>query len=101
MCWAAYMSMFGSIGLAEIPYMSWLFPVLLGFMGLHLFLLLRKRREKGYGPFLLSLGGALVILGARYLFPGTRWLMFAGMLLIVSGSLWNSFSFSRPKISFR
>lgn len=98
-CWAAYMSMFGSFGLAKTPYMDWLFPVLLAFLGLHLLLLLKKAPQKGYGPFLLSLGGALFILGGRSLFPAAEWVLFAGMLFILSGSLWNSFSFRQLKMS--
>ncbi|MFN0215142.1 MAG: hypothetical protein ACKVT2_12875, partial [Saprospiraceae bacterium] len=46
-CWAAYMSMFGSFGLARTPYMGWLFPVLICFLGLHLLLLLKKAPQKG------------------------------------------------------
>ncbi len=99
MCWAAYMSMFGSVSLAQTPYQGWLFPVLLGFLGLHLFLVFRKIPEKGYGPFLLSLAGALVLLISRGLvLPGNA-LLIIGMLCILTGSLWNSFSFNRLETS--
>jgi hypothetical protein len=99
MCWAAYMSLFGSVSLAQTPYQGWLFPVLLGFLGLHLFLVFRKRREKGYGPFVLSLAGALVLLISRGLvLPGNA-LLIVGMLCILTGSLWNSFSFNRLEAS--
>lgn len=91
-CWAAYMSMFGSFGLANTPYMGWLFPVLLGFLGLHLLLVLKKAPQKGYGPFLISLAGALFIVCGRSLFPSEQWVLISGMLMILSGSLWNSFS---------
>lgn len=97
-CWAAYMSMFGSFGLAHTPYMGWLFPVLLAFLGLHLYLILRKSKQKGYGPFAVSLVGALLILGQRSLFIDTEWLLYGGMLFIFSGSLWNSFSTAPIKI---
>lgn len=97
MCWAAYMSMLGGIGLSNLPYMKWLFPVLVGFLGLHLFLIFRKVKAKGYGPFLLSLSGALAILGARELFSGSQPVLLTGMVLLVAGSLWNSFS--APNIS--
>ena len=100
MCWAAYMSMFGSVSLAQTPYQSWLFPVLLGFLGLHLFLVFRKVPEKGYGPFLLSVAGVVVILVSRgLLLPGNT-LLIIGMLCILTGSLWNSFSFHRRETSF-
>ena len=93
LCWAAYMSMFGSFGLANIPYMGWLFPVLLVFLGLHLLLLLKKVPQKGYGPFVLSLVGVACILTERIGFTGTVALLYMGMAFIFIGSLWNSFSF--------
>ena len=61
LCWAAYMSMFGSLGLANTPYMGWLLPVLVGVLGIHLYLLAKKIPHKGYGPFGLSLAGALLV----------------------------------------
>lgn len=91
-CWAAYMSLFGSFGLSQLPYMKWILPALLGFLALHLYLLLRKVRTKGYGPFLLSIAGAAIVLAARSVFTNQQWMLFAGMSLILAGSLWNSFS---------
>lgn len=92
MCWAVYMSMFGSLGLARLPYMPWLLPVLFFFMAIHLFILFRKAQQKGYLPFLLSLTGATIILLGRGFFPAEKWLLISGMVLIISGSLFNSFS---------
>lgn len=91
-CWAIYMSMFGSIGLARLPYMPWLFPVLMAFLAFHLFMLWRKVPQKGYLPFLISLAGAMVILSGKVFFPLTQWLAVTGMVLIISGSLLNNFS---------
>lgn len=97
-CLAAYMSMFGSFSLVDAPYLSWFFPLLIGFLLLHLFLLLKKAKQKGYGPFLLSLGGALIILLARNLFNHNKTILIVGMLFILSGSLWNSFNFKRTSL---
>lgn len=97
-CWAVYMSMFGSLGLARLPYMGWLFPVLLLCLAAHLFLVYRKIPQKGYVPFLLSFAGAIAILSGRTFFPTEKWLLLTGMALIVSGSLFNSFS--RDRMSF-
>jgi hypothetical protein len=94
-CWAVYMSMFGSIGLAKLPYMSWLLPVLLGFMGIHLFMLYRKVAQRGYLPFMVSLTGAVLLLTGRFYFPFDKWILLTGMGLIISGSLLNSLSFIR------
>ncbi len=93
MCWAVYMSMFGSLGLAELPYMPWLLPVLLVFLALHLFMLLRKAMQRRYFfPFWLSLSGAVIIMAGRTFLPQEKWLLFTGMAFIISGSMLNSFS---------
>lgn len=91
-CWAVYMSMFGSLGLAQLPYMGWLLPVLMGFLGLHLFMMYKKVPKNGYLPFLLSLTGASIMLFARIFFPLEKWLLLTAMSFIISGSLLNSFS---------
>ena len=91
-CWAVYMSMFCSIGLAQLPYMGWLLPVLMCFLGLHLFMLYKKSAKNGYLPFLLSLAGASIMLFARVFFPTEKWLLLTAMSFIISGSLLNSFS---------
>lgn len=96
-CWAAYMSLFGTIGLSNIPYMRWLLPVLIVFLAAHLWLVFRKAKKKGYGPFLCSVAGALIIIGSKMFFPDMKALLFTGMALILSGSLWNSFSLGRAE----
>lgn len=100
MCWAVYMSMFGSLGLARLPYLPWLLPVLLLFLAVHLFMLFRKAPQRGYLPFIISLAGALVILFCRSFFPQEKWLLITGMALIISGSLLNSFS-GNVRLSFK
>jgi mercuric ion transport protein len=95
-CWAVFMSMFGSLGLAQLPYMGWILPVLLLFLGIHLFILYRKSAQQGYLPFLLSMAGAIIILCGRSFFPLEKWLLITGMLLVASGSFMNSFFYFNP-----
>ncbi|WP_316839800.1 hypothetical protein [Pedobacter gandavensis] len=89
-CWAVYMSMFSSIGLAQIPYMPWLLPVLSAMLCIHLYLLFRKVATKGYLPFMISVAGCLFLLAGRLGFPDEKWISLVGMLLIISGSLLNN-----------
>lgn len=101
-CWAAYMSMFGGIGLAKLPYtyMSWLVPVLLLTLCIHLVILYRRSSRQGYLPLLLSLTGTLILLSGRNFFPLEKWLLVVGMVLITTGSLINSFlSSDSPALS--
>src|SRR3954462_5246974 len=90
-CCIAYLSMFGSVGLAVTPYVEWLYPLLLASLGLHLGLLLAKAHRKGYGPVVLSLGGGVLILASRIFLPN-QFITITGISLIFAGSLWNSFS---------
>lgn len=92
MCWAAYMSMFGSVGLSNIPYMKWLLPVLIGFLLINLYFIFRKVRSRGYGPFICSLMGAVIIIACKVLFPEMKYLLMLGIALVFSGSFWNSFA---------
>lgn len=91
LCWGVYMSALGGVGLAKLPYMPWLLPVLILLFVLQLFMLGRKIRQNGWIPFLLSLCGAAAILLCRNYFPREEWLLITGMILIIAGSLLNSF----------
>ncbi|MEO8887630.1 MAG: hypothetical protein ABI367_16310 [Mucilaginibacter sp.] len=89
-CWAIYMSMFSSVGLARLPYMPWLLPVLLSFLAIHLFLIYRKIPQKGYIPFAVSVLGAVIIISGKLSFPSQEWVPIPGMVLLISGSLLNN-----------
>lgn len=94
MCWAVYMSMFGSLGLSQVPYMGWLLPVLIGFLGFHLLMLFRKGKKIGYVPFGISLMGTFFIMAGRLfpLLPENKVLLILGMACLISSSLISSFS---------
>lgn len=91
-CWAVYMSMFGSVGLANLPYMKWLLPVLILLLGIHLFMLYKKATRIGYIPFIISVAGTVAILFFRSFFAAEKWLLIIAMALIICGSLLNSYS---------
>ena len=95
-CWAAYMSMFGCVGLSKMPYMKWLFPFLLVLLGLHLFMLYRSAKRKGYWPFLISVFGSSVVIISRTLFPMAEPLLLLGVIAVATGSLLNGFISTRP-----
>lgn len=90
-CWAAYMSMFGSVGLAKLPYMEWLYPALALLLVFYLYLLYRRVKQKGYGPFVLSLSGAVLMMIARLWVDDNKWMLLTSMVFVFTGSLWNNF----------
>lgn len=96
-CWAAYMSMFGCVGLAKLPYMKWLFPFLLILLGIHLYVLYRGAIRKGYLPFLISILGSMVVVLSRVFAVGEKLPLLVGMAAIIGGSVLNGFMINRPR----
>ncbi|SHM58111.1 hypothetical protein SAMN05444266_10973 [Chitinophaga jiangningensis] len=90
-CWAVYMSMFGSIGLAKLPYMPWLLPILAVFLLFHVGGQFRAIPLKGPLPFIFSLAGASCLLLSRFVPGGTKVMMIGGMAAIIIGSLLAAF----------
>jgi len=89
-CWAACMSVFGAFGLAQVHYIVWLLPTLMACLGINLFLLYRNSACTGFGPLILSGAGALAILAGRNGIRPAGALLGTGILLSLTGSLWNS-----------
>jgi hypothetical protein len=87
-------------GLANITYLKFMFPVLVVMLGVYLFLLLKQSKRVGYGPFLVSLAGALTISIARQYSPLIRGVLNLGIALVLAGSIWNTFSMKRLKAPF-
>lgn len=99
-CWAAYMSMFSSVGLSKIPYSKWLLPLLAVMLLIHLFLIYKKRTQKGNGPLSLTLlGVCLLLLGRSEFIPFENPVLVCGIICMVLGSLWNNFSFPTFKLN--
>jgi hypothetical protein len=94
-CWGAYLSIFGILGAAWIPYLGWLYGALVGTLGIHLLLAWRRAARTGYGPFALGMGGALIVLAGRHYALLAEWILISGILLIAAGSLWDSLSVHR------
>ena len=95
MCWAAYLSGLGISGISKIPYPGFVFPFLVVLLGVHLLLLIMQASHAGYGPFLISVAGALTLLLVRYYVPEVHWAANGGIVLMLGGSVWNSFSARR------
>ena len=89
-CWAAYMSAFGIVGLENIPYSPWLFVVLCAVVLFNLGCVwLRSKSTGRMASFYLSITGTLAIL-VSFVVPHTRLIAFAGVGLIVAGSLYGA-----------
>ncbi len=95
LCWAAYLSVLGSLGVAHLPtYQPWMLPLLEALLLGHLYLLFRQLAARRYGPFACSVVGAGCLLLGRLVLPQHPGLALAGIGALVLGSLLNSFAFS-------
>jgi hypothetical protein len=91
-CWAAYMSIFSSLGLVSIPYTPWLQPVMMGFFLVNIFALFTiAKKRKNYASFGLNATGVLLLIASKFLVESLA-LMYAGLLMIITASLWNLFT---------
>ena len=101
-CWAAYLSIFGFTGLAQIPYSPWLQPVLFALMLLNLFSVWVRGRTSGHmTAFGLVAAGALAIILSRML-PGLEHsAAWAGVILTIAGSFWSAAQAGRKPVPFR
>jgi hypothetical protein len=89
-CWPAYTGLLSAVGIPFLPTSAYLLPMTGIFLLVAIAALaFRANQRRGYGPFLLGLLAAMVVLLGRFVFHvqlGT----YAGVGLLVGASLWNS-----------
>jgi protein SCO1/2 len=91
-CWTAYLSVFGIVGLEKIPYSPWLQPVLVAVMLINLASVwLRGRSTRRMSAFYLVSAGALTILVSR-IGLGWEYAAVCGIALTMAGSLLSALS---------
>lgn len=84
-CWAAYLSMFGVVGLEKIPYLPWLVPILVIAMLVNLASVgLRSRSTGRWWPTALVAVGAGCLVASRL---GWEGIAILGVVLTVLGSI--------------
>lgn len=89
-CWAAYMSLFSTLGIGTIPYQPWLLPVMVALLFINLGVLLYSAPHRnGYLPFYLSLAGALVIVICKF-WLDLNTITYIGIGMIFIASIWHS-----------
>jgi protein SCO1 len=91
-CWTAYLSVFGIVGLEKIPYSPWLQPVLVAVMLINLASVwFRGRSTRRMSAFYLVSAGALAILISR-IGLGCESAAVGGIALTMVGSLLSALS---------
>ena len=89
-CWPAYTGLLSAVGLPFLPTSTYLLPITVVFLFVTVTALgFRASRRQGYGPFLLGVAAAMVVLLSRFVLnvqAGT----YVGVGLLIVASLWNS-----------
>ena len=82
-CWASYLSVFGIAGIEQIPYASWMYPVLVTMMLLNLASLWWRSRstERMSGFYLAALGALAIVATKTNLVPGLSPMWGVGLTL--------------------
>lgn len=92
LCWAAYMSILGSLGISGISYQSWMLPVFSMILGSHIFLLVRNMSDRGPYAFILSIIGLMLLLYLKIRWEDNMFLLTLAVVLITLGSILNTIS---------
>jgi len=95
-CWPAYTGFLSAIGLGFLANTTYLLPLSAVFLAFAVgALAFRARRRRGYGPSALGVGAAAVVLVGKFSFESDP-AMYAGLVLLVAASFWNSWPRKRP-----
>ena len=87
LCWPAYAALLSSLGLGFFASSAYLFPLTAVLLGVAVAGLGLQARRNGYGPFLLGLVSAAIILPGKFLLSsgGTT---YAGVVRLLMASIW-------------
>ena len=89
-CWPLYAGVLSALGLGFLLSSAYLLPLTALFLLVSvLTLAFRARDRRGYGPFALGLAAATLILWGKFSLESNV-LAYAGVGLLISSSLWNS-----------
>src|SRR5215204_5808933 len=92
LCFAAYISIFGGLGISPLLYGYWILPVTFLFSAVTIALLyFQARRNQRYFPFLLSLLAPPIILAGKFYLESV-YPIYAGTILLLISSVWLSVS---------
>ncbi len=89
-CWGAWSSLFGAVGLGTVQYASLGIPLGLAFLGLSLLsLAYRARQRRGYGPLVAGAVFATVLLFGELQLHSELFTL-AGVAGVIGAAIWNA-----------
>jgi len=89
-CWPAYAGLLSSVGIGFFDYTSYILPAMLAFVVIALSTLIYKARQRrGYMPFFIGLSASVILLMSKFYWDSDV-MMWVGLVLLISASLWNT-----------
>lgn len=89
-CWPAYAGFLTSVGLGFLLDRTYLLPLTAIFLGFDVgALAYRARTRRGYQPFVVGVAAAAIVLAGKFAIE-TDTLMYAGLVLLIGTSVWNT-----------
>jgi len=96
LCFAAYVSIFGTFGISPLLYSYWVLPAAFLFSAATLVLLyFQARRNRRYDLFFLALIAPFIILAGKFYYE-SAWLIYAGAAMLLISSIGLSISSKTP-----
>lgn len=90
LCLAAYLSIFGFVGISPLQYSFWILPLAIFFSAFTIFIFFRQaKRNANYFPFFLGLFGLLFISVGKFYF-GNNLLTYIGAGILIISAVWFS-----------
>jgi len=89
-CWPIYAGVLSSLGLGFLLKTVYLFPLTAAFLFIAVVALAYKAKlRKGYGPFILGVIGAGMVLIGKFMYQNNP-VMYGGIILLLTASFWNA-----------
>jgi mercuric ion transport protein len=86
LCWPAYVALLSSLGLGFLASASYLLPLTAALLAVALVSLSLQGKSKGYGPFVLGIVSAAMILPAKFL--ASNAMAYTGVAVLVIATGW-------------
>lgn len=88
LCWPGYAAVLSSFGLGFLASSTYLLPLTGALLALALLALRLQARGKGYGPLVVGLVSAAIILPGKFLL-GSNAMTYAGAAILALASIWS------------
>lgn len=87
-CWLAYTSLLGAVGLGRLPYQPWLLPALAVLLALATLAFWLTGRRRSRWPGILALTGAILAVTGKF-WVDQSWVTWVGVAFLAAAAVWD------------